>query len=96
MMGIFGTVYGISAGPGLWAAHVGDVFGRGSVGKLFGMMTYGYGLIGGSGPLIWGKIFDAYGTYNPALLLSALCFAVVVICLWGVGNITSVSQRHGG
>ena len=81
LMAVFGTVYGISAGPGLWSAYVGDVFGRESIGRLFGIMTLGYGLIGGSGPLLWGWVYDVTGQYNLACLLSALCFVLVILCL---------------
>jgi len=81
LMAVFGTVYGMSAGPGLWSAYVGDVFGRGSVGRLFGILTLGYGLIGGSGPLLWGWVYDATGQYNLACLLSAFCFVLVILCL---------------
>jgi len=82
IFGIFGLAYGISAGPGLWSAYLGDLFGRASVGKLFGILTLGYGVIGGSGPLIWGKIYDATGSYNLASLLSAICLFLVLICVW--------------
>jgi MFS family permease len=82
LIAMFGLVYGIAAGPSLWAAHVGDVFGRASIGKLLGILTYGYGLIGGSGPLIWGRVYDITGAYNLACLLSAICLVLVVICLY--------------
>ncbi len=88
LIAIFGLAYGIAAGPSLWAAHVGDVFGRGSVGKLFGILTYGYGLIGGSGPLIWGRLHDTTGAYNLACLLSGLCLVLVVICLYFAKPVT--------
>jgi len=92
LIGFFGLMYGISAGPGLWAAYVGDLFGRSSVGKLFGIMTLGYGLIGGSGPLIWGKIYDVTGTYNLASLFSAVCFVLILLCVVGA---KPVKKRAG-
>ena len=81
LMAVFGTVYGISAGPGLWSAYMGDMFGRASVGRLFGILTLGYGLIGGVGPLLWGWVYDVTGHYNLACLLSGLCFVLVILCL---------------
>jgi MFS family permease len=92
LIAMFGLAYGIAAGPSLWAAHVGDVFGRGSVGKLFGILTYGYGLIGGSGPLIWGKVHDITGAYNLACLFSGLCLVLVVICLYFAKPVTKAVQ----
>jgi MFS family permease len=96
LIAIFGLTYGIAAGPGLWAAHVGDVFGRDSVGKLFGILTYGYGLIGGSGPLIWGRVHDITGAYNLACLLSSLCFILVVILLYFAKPVTKAAQPKQG
>jgi MFS family permease len=92
LIALFGLAYGIAAGPSLWAAHVGDVFGRGSVGKLFGILTYGYGLIGGSGPLIWGRVYDITGAYNLACLLSGICLVLVVICLYFAKPVTRAVQ----
>jgi MFS family permease len=96
LIAIFGLAYGIAAGPSLWAAHVGDVFGRGSVGKLFGILTYGYGLIGGSGPLIWGRVHDITGAYNLSCLLSGLCLVLVVICLYFAKPVTKTAQENKG
>jgi MFS family permease len=96
LIAIFGLAYGIAAGPSLWAAHVGDVFGRGSVGKLFGILTYGYGLIGGSGPLIWGRVHDITGAYNLACLLSGLCLVWVVIFLYFAKPVTKAAQKKKG
>ena len=96
LIAMFGLAYGIAAGPSLWAAHVGDVFGRGSVGKLFGILTYGYGLIGGSGPLIWGRVYDITGAYNLACLLSGLCLVLVVICLYFAKPVNRAEQEGKG
>ena len=52
------------------------------VGLAVGILTLGYGLIGGSGPLIWGKIYDVTGSYNLASLFSAICLFLVIICVW--------------
>jgi MFS family permease len=92
LIALFGLAYGIAAGPSLWAAHVGDVFGRGSVGKLFGILTYGYGLIGGSGPLIWGRVYDITGAYNLACFLSGLCLVLVVICVYFAKPVIKAAQ----
>lgn len=79
----FGMAYGVSAGPGLWAAYVGDLFGRERLGRLLGVLTLGYGLIGGLGPVLWGRIHDTTGAYNPACLISAICFPIIILCLAG-------------
>jgi MFS family permease len=79
--GLFGLTYGASAGPGLWGAYVGDIFGRDPLGRLMGILFFGYGLVGGSGPLIWGRIYDLTGSYNTACLASALCLLIVTCCM---------------
>jgi MFS family permease len=82
---IFAVVIGIAAGFGntLFAPYLGDLYGRENVGSLFGILTLGWGLIGGVGPLLWGWIYEWTGSYKIALLISAICYAValLVICL---------------
>jgi len=63
------TVFAIGVGLGtglqvpLYAPLLGDFFGRGRVGSLFGILSLGYGLIGGWGPLIWARLREATGYY---------------------------------
>jgi MFS family permease len=67
-------------GP-LYAPVLGDLFGRARIGSLFGILTFGYGLIGGWGPLIWGSLREATGYYNAAALVSAICYAIAVVAI---------------
>jgi len=80
---VFAPILGIgtSLAIGLFAPYLGDLFGREKVGSLFAVLTVGWGLIGGLGPIIWGTIFDTFGSYSPALLVSALCFALSLVAL---------------
>jgi cyanate permease len=48
---------------------------------LFGVLTLGWGLVGGIGPLLWGEIFDRTGSYGLALLVSGICYAGAVMML---------------
>ncbi|MGQ9546893.1 MAG: MFS transporter [Dehalococcoidia bacterium] len=77
---------GVGLGTGLqvplYAPLVGDLFGRAHVGSLFGILTFGYGVIGGSGPLIWARLREATGYYNEAALVSAVCYGVAVVALF--------------
>jgi MFS family permease len=76
---------GVGLGTGLqvplYAPLLGDLFGRARVGSLFGILTFGYGLIGGWGPLIWATLREATGYYNAAALVSAICYAIAVVAL---------------
>lgn len=65
----------------LFAPYLGDLFGRANVGSLFGILTMGWGLIGGCAPMLWGIILDTAGSYNPACLMSAGCYAIALIAL---------------
>jgi MFS family permease len=65
----------------LYAPLLGDLFGRARIGSLFGILTFGYGLIGGWGPLIWAMLREATGYYNAAALLSTVCYAIGVVAL---------------
>jgi len=55
----------------LWAVYLGDIFGRASLASLFGLLTFSMGIIGGSGPVIFGWIFDVTGSYDMAWLFAA-------------------------
>jgi len=77
---LMGIAYGISLG--LWNPYLGDLFGRAYVGSLFGIITLGFGIIGGCGPLIWGKVYDTSGSYNLACLISVVCYAIAAIAIF--------------
>lgn len=78
---VFAILMGITYGLpfALFTPYLGDLFGRTYVGSLFGLVTLGHGLIGGCGPLIWGRVCDAFGSYNIACLISAICYAIAAI-----------------
>jgi len=80
-------LFAIAAGLGtglqvsLYVPLLGDFFGRARIGSLFGILTCGYGLIGGWGPLIWARLREATGYYNVAALVSAVCYAIAVVAV---------------
>jgi len=78
--GLMGLGYGLPMG--LFTPFLADLFGRDHVGALFGILTLGHGLIGGCGPLLWGYVFDTYGSYNPACVTSAACYGAVTIAVF--------------
>ena len=79
----FVPILGLSVGPAtnLFAPYLGDIYGRKNVGSLFAILTLGWGSIGGFGPIIWGAIHDATGSYEMALLVSAGCHAIALLAL---------------
>ncbi len=83
---LIGFGYGIPMG--LFAPYLVELFGRANVGTLLGILTLGHGLIGGFGPLLWGYIFDRYGNYNIACLISAACYLAIAVAVSFIGSST--------
>jgi MFS family permease len=83
--GLMVFAIGIGLGTGLqvplYAPLLGDLFGRARIGSLFGILTFGYGLIGGWGPLIWARLREATGYYNTAALVSTVCYAIAIVAI---------------
>ena len=81
------TVLAIGVGLGtglqvpLYVPLLGDLFGRARIGSLFGIITFGYGLIGGWGPLIWATLRETTGYYNAAALVSTVCYAIAIVAI---------------
>jgi len=83
---VYAIIFGIGAGftSTLFAPYLGDLFGRQNIGSSFGILTLSWGLVGGLGPTIWGVILETTGSYNPALLLSSICYALAGVMLFMV------------
>ncbi|UCD08372.1 MAG: MFS transporter [Dehalococcoidales bacterium] len=81
---VYAVIFGIGAGfsSTLFAPYLGDLFGRQNIGSSFGILTLSWGLIGGMGPTIWGIVLETFGSYNVALLISVLCYAIAGIMLF--------------
>ena len=83
--GLIALSIGVGLGTGLqvplYVPLLGDLFGRARVGSLFGILTFGYGVIGGWGPLIWATLREATGYYNVAALVSVVCYAIAVVAI---------------
>jgi len=83
--GLIALSIGVGLGTGLqvplYVPLLGDLFGRAHVGSLFGILTFGYGVIGGWGPLIWATLREATGYYNVAALVSVVCYAIAVVAI---------------
>ena len=72
-----GTVGGVIV-P-LWVPYIGDIFGRASLASLFGLMVFSVGILGGTGPVIFGWIFDMMGSYSWAFAFAGLCYLTSMI-----------------
>ena len=78
--GLIALAIGVGIGTGLqvslYVPLLGDLFGRARVGSLWGILCFGYSLIGGCGPLLWAMLRESTGYYNTAALMSAVCYAI--------------------
>ncbi len=83
--GLIALAIGVGLGTGLqvslYVPLLGDLFGRDRVGSLWGILCFGYGLIGGCGPLLWAMLRESTGYYNTAALMSAVCYAIGAVAL---------------
>jgi MFS family permease len=97
--GLMGLCIGVGIGTGLqvplYAPLLGDLFGRARVGSLFGILTFGYGLIGGWGPLIWATLRETTGHYNSAALVSVVCYAIAVVAILLVRPLKTIRSESG-
>jgi MFS family permease len=74
--------FAYSAPFSLYTPFLGDIFGRRIVGTLMGILTLGHGIIGGTGPYLWGWIADNTDSYIMNCPISAVCYGIVVLALF--------------
>ena len=83
--GLIALAIGVGIGTGLqvslYVPLLGDLFGRARVGSLWGILCFGFGLVGGWGPLLWAMLRESTGQYNAAALVSAVCYGIGVVVL---------------
>ena len=86
MFYLFALIFGFAhsgLGPSM-AAIIGDTFGLGKIGAIFGLLEVGFGIGAAIGPAIGGLIFDVTGSYSiaflivPATMLLATLFVALI------------------
>jgi hypothetical protein len=65
----------------LYAPLLGHLFGMALGGSLLSVLTFGYGLLGGCGPLIYAVLRETTGHYNSAALVSVVCYAIAAVVI---------------
>ena len=63
------------------SALAGDMFGMRSLGRIMGWLGVAWFFGAAIGPLIGGIIYDTYGNYLFAFLISAICMLAVILLL---------------
>jgi len=59
-----------------------DIFQGKSIGAISALILTGVGLGGAIGPWLGGYIYDIYGSYNIAFIISIAAFALAGITFW--------------
>jgi MFS family permease len=92
---IFGILAGTLGGfiVPLWAAYLGDIYGRASLATLFGILIFAGGTIGGCGPVVFGWIFDVTASYQWAWFLSTGCCLITLILVLLVKHETKKAHQ---
>ena len=88
---VFGFAYnGLSSSMG---ALIGDIFGLGKIGAIFGVLEIAWGIGAAIGPAVGGLIFDISNSYSIAFLMGAgaMLISTLLIALIrkeSIGNLT--------
>lgn len=79
----FGAIYGLAYGGNgaLLAPLTADLFGRGNINAVFGLVSMSLGILGLLSPYIAGAGYDTLGTYTPMFLAAGFA------ALLGAGTI---------
>ncbi|MBA7700854.1 L-lactate transporter [subsurface metagenome] len=76
---VFGFAYsGFSSSMG---ALIGDTFGLGKIGAIFGVLEIGFGIGAAIGPAIGGLIFDVSNSYSVAFLMGAVAMLISTLLI---------------
>jgi len=76
---VFGFAYnGFSSSMG---ALIGDTFGLGKIGAIFGVLEISFGIGAAIGPAIGGLIFDVNSSYSVAFLMGAVAMLIATLLI---------------
>lgn len=95
MIGLSAALVGLAAGAefDLVAYLVTRYFGMRHYGFLYAIQMGGLLLAGGLAPAVFGRVFDATGSYAPALHAAAAIFALAPLLLLTMGRYPDLARR---
>jgi len=81
MLYMFALVYGFaySGFDSSIGALIGDTFGLGKIGAIFGMLEFGFAVGAAIGPVVGGFIFDVSNSYSLAFLIGAVAMVITAL-----------------
>lgn len=97
MFYLFAVVFGFAySGSGSsMAAIIGDTFGLGQIGAIFGLLEVGFGVGAAIGPAMGGLIFDISHSYTIAFLIGAVVMLVATLLVTLIRRETNTNFGSG-
>ena len=97
MFYLFAVVFGFAySGFGSsMAAIIGDTFGLGQIGTIFGLLEAGFGIGAAIGPTMGGLIFDISHSYTIAFLIGAVVMLVATLLVTLIRRETNTNFGSG-
>jgi len=97
MLYLYVTLYGFCGGMNLptYVSAAADIFQGSHFGAILGFVNIGYGLGTAIGAWLGGYVFDTFGNYNPAFLITIIMAALACTFLWisSPSKIRTVSRK---
>jgi len=83
MLYLFALVYGFaySGFSSSMGALIGDTFGLGKIGAIFGVLEIGFGIGAAIGSTVGGIIFDVSNSYSVAFLMGAIAMLITALLI---------------
>ena len=93
----FALVFGFAQGgfaPSM-GALIGDTFGLGRIGAIFGVLEVGFGIGAAIGPVLGGYIFDVTHSYTAAFIVGAVVMFAGTVLVALIRRETNISSAGG-
>jgi MFS transporter, OFA family, oxalate/formate antiporter len=93
---ICAAVLGLAAGveTDLIAYLAARYYGLKNYGKIYGILYMPFGMMTAISAPLYGRIFDQYGSYNPALTGAAICFIIGAFLLLLIGRYPDLKTKY--
>jgi MFS transporter, OFA family, oxalate/formate antiporter len=69
-------------------------YGLKNYGKIYGILYMPFGMMTAISAPLYGRVFDSYGTYNPALLVAGICFMIGALLLLQIGKYPDLNLKY--
>jgi MFS transporter, OFA family, oxalate/formate antiporter len=70
-------------------------YGLKNYGKIYGIFYMPFGMMTAISAPLYGRVFDSYGSYNPALFMAGICFTLGALMLLQIGKYPDLKSKYG-